>query len=65
MREIKSGVSYLSSNDLRVHFGLGSNDRADSVEVKWPSGLTERVENVRADQVLVLEEGRTAAGTKP
>jgi hypothetical protein len=65
MREIKSGVSYLSSNDLRVHFGLGSHDKADSLEVRWPSGLTERVENVRADQVLTLEEGRTAAAAKP
>ena len=59
IREIKAGLSYLSSNDLRVHFGLGALDKADSLEIRWPSGLTERIENVPADQVLKLEEGKS------
>jgi hypothetical protein len=61
IREIKAGLSYLSSNDLRVHFGLGGLDKADSLEIRWPSGLTERIENIRADQVLKLEEGKSPA----
>jgi enediyne biosynthesis protein E4 len=58
MREIKAGVSYLSSDDLRVHFGMGPHDKADSLEIKWLSGLVEVVKSIRADQVLTLEEGR-------
>jgi hypothetical protein len=59
MREIKAGVSYLSSNDLRVHFGLGPHDKADSLEIKWPSGLVEIVKSIRADQVITIEEGKS------
>lgn len=61
MREIKSGVSYLSSNDLRVHFGLGSHERADVLEIRWPSGMVSKIENVRGDQILTIEEGKTHA----
>ncbi len=59
IREIKAGNSYLSSNDLRVHFGMGDQTKADWIEVRWPSGLVERVENVKADQILTLEEGKS------
>jgi hypothetical protein len=61
IQEIKAGLSYLSSNDLRVHFGLGTHGKADWLEVRWPSGLTERVEGVAADQILTLEEGKSKA----
>jgi len=64
MREIKAGLSYLSSNDLRVHFGLGTLDKADSLEIRWPSGLIERIENIRADQILKLDEGKSPAVSK-
>ncbi len=50
MREVKAGASYLSSNDLRLHFGLGSQQKADSITVRWPSGLVEQLENVRGGQ---------------
>jgi hypothetical protein len=59
-QEIKAGLSYLSSNDLRAHFGLGTHEKADSLEIRWPSGLVERVQDVRADQILTLEEGKLA-----
>jgi hypothetical protein len=62
-REIKAGLSYLSSNDLRVHFGMGNHVKADSLEIRWPSGLVERLADVRADQVLTLEEGKVATGS--
>jgi hypothetical protein len=56
-REIKAGVSYLSSNDLRVHLGLGPHAKADLLEIKWPSGFVQRFENVRGDQIVVITEG--------
>ncbi len=61
MREIKAGVSYLSSNDLRVHFGLGTHPKADSLEIQWPSGLVQTFQDIRADQMLTLEEGSSRA----
>ena len=59
IREIKAGLSYLSSNDLRVHFGLGAHDKVDSLQIRWPSGRVELIQDVRADQVLTLEEGKS------
>jgi hypothetical protein len=56
--EVRSGGSYLSQNDLRVHFGLGKTTRIDSVVVYWPSGLEERLENLPVDQFLGLKEGK-------
>jgi enediyne biosynthesis protein E4 len=47
--------SYLSSNDKRLHFGLGSAERA-TVEIRWPSGIHQIVRDVKADQFIVIEE---------
>lgn len=47
--------SYLSSNDKRLHFGLGSADTAD-VEIKWPSGIHQVVRGVKAEEFIVIEE---------
>jgi hypothetical protein len=47
--------SYLSSNDKRLHFGLGSSLTAD-VEIRWPSGIHQVLHAVKADQFLVVEE---------
>jgi hypothetical protein len=60
-REIKAGLSYLGGNDLRVHFGLGPRRLVESLEIRWPDGSVERLTNVRADQVLVLEKGKTGS----
>ena len=66
--EVRSGSSYISQNDLRVHFGLGAATRIDCVEVRWPNGLVERFENVPVDGIRTLTEGsgqpRPAAGSK-
>jgi len=59
IREVKSGGSYLSQNDLRLHFGLGTATKADVVEVLWPSGLLETFKDVEANQPIVIREGRT------
>jgi enediyne biosynthesis protein E4 len=55
--EVRSGGSYLSQNDLRVHFGLGQASRLDRLEIRWPSGIVDKLENISADQFLVVREG--------
>ncbi|MBI1928873.1 CRTAC1 family protein, partial [Candidatus Poribacteria bacterium] len=57
IREVKSGGSYPSHSDMRLHFGLGQAAVADLVEIRWPSGLVERFEGVKADQFLRAKEG--------
>ena len=55
--EVRSGSSYISNSDMRVHFGLGSADRVDSVEVRWPSGLQEGFDSEPIDAIRILREG--------
>ena len=57
IREVKSGGSYLCHDDMRLHFGLGKSEQADLVEIRWPSGLVERFEGVKANQFLSAKEG--------
>ena len=56
-REKKCGVGLGASNSPYLHFGLGSNLKAASMEVRWPSGQVEKFENVAADRFLSLKEG--------
>jgi enediyne biosynthesis protein E4 len=56
--EIHSGGSYLSQNDLRVHFGLGSTSKIDRVEVSWPSGASDIIKDLAADQFYSILEGK-------
>jgi hypothetical protein len=58
--EVRSGGSYLSQNDLRVHFGLGAATKIDSVEIRWPSGAVEKIstKDLKADQFSYVLEGR-------
>jgi hypothetical protein len=55
--EVRSGTSYLSQNDLRVHFGLGESEKADRVEIRWPSGKIQTFQNVAADKFYDVREG--------
>jgi len=55
--ELRSGGSYLSQNDLQLHFGLGSAARADAITVRWPSGETTVLRDVAADRVVTIREG--------
>jgi hypothetical protein len=59
--EVRSGSSYISNNDMRVHFGLGNSDKIDWLEVRWPSGLTERFANPGVDQIQTIKEGTGVA----
>ena len=56
VREAKAGGSYASSSDFRQHFGLGAVDVVEEVLIRWPSGKTSRLENVKADRVLNIAE---------
>ena len=63
--EVQSGSSYLGQNDLRVHFGLGMAARADRLEIRWPSGMVETVQNVPANQVITVHEGKGILSRMP
>ena len=54
---MRSGSSYLSNSDRRVHFGLGAANKIDWIDIRWPSGLTEVFENPKVDAILKLTEG--------
>jgi enediyne biosynthesis protein E4 len=56
--EVMSGSSYYSQRDFRLHFGLGRATRADSVEVSWPSGGKEAFQDLPADHLFVIQEGK-------
>jgi len=62
--EVRSGGSYLSHNDSRVHFGLGKATRVERLEVRWPSGLVETFEDIQADRFLTLTEGEGISGSR-
>jgi len=56
--EVRSGGGYLSQNDLRLHFGLGSAAKIDLVEVRWPAGKIESFKDVSADKIYTITEGQ-------
>ena len=64
MDEVRSEGSYLSQNDLRLHFGLGNSARIDRVEVRWPNGGVQVFEDVPADRFYHLKQGGTLATGK-
>ncbi|MDQ2901170.1 MAG: CRTAC1 family protein [Acidobacteriota bacterium] len=53
---VSTASSYLSASDKRVHFGLGADKFAKSIEITWPSGTVQRIANVSADQILTVRE---------
>jgi hypothetical protein len=57
MRDVKAGSSYLSQNDLRAHFGLGSAATVDRIEVLWPTGESDTVKSVAANQIVTIQQG--------
>jgi len=72
--DVMSGGSYESSNDFRLHFGLGSNSKVDKLEIRWPDGKHETVSLPTVDRFFAIEEGKglvpsvydsIAAGRKP
>ena len=64
-RDVLAGSSYLSQHDLRLHFGLGGATQADVIDVRWPSGATETLRNVAADQIITIREGQGITARTP
>jgi hypothetical protein len=61
VEERKGGMSYQAAHDPRLHFGLGAMEHVDSIEVRWPSGIVDRLGPVRSDRVVVVTEGNSTA----
>ncbi len=56
--EVRSGGSYISQNDLRLHFGLEKRTTIDLIEVRWPSGVIDKITNLSANRILTIKEGK-------
>jgi hypothetical protein len=63
--EVISGGSYLSQNDLRIHFGLGGHDHIDELEIMWPSGAKETLTHLAANRFYFVREGEGIVGSHP
>jgi hypothetical protein len=61
---VSTAASYLSSNDKRAHFGLGSDAAAQSIEIRWPSGIVQTLKNISGDRVMVVDEPSTSEAVK-
>jgi enediyne biosynthesis protein E4 len=60
--EVRSGGSYYSQNDLRVHFGLGKAERVRSIEIRWPSGQVDSLGEQAVNQLISVKEGAGVTG---
>jgi len=63
--EVRGGASYLSQNDLRLHFGLGAAAKMESVDIRWPSGKMETLKDVAADKIYTIVEGQGIRDSAP
>jgi hypothetical protein len=63
--EVRSGGSYLSQSDLRLHFGLGQHDLAESIEIFWPSGAKEALSHLAPDRFYSITEGEGVTSSIP
>jgi len=62
--EVRSGDSYISQSDLRLHFGLQKRTKVDSIEVHWPSGVVDKVSSVGVNRIVTIKEGQGNVGEK-
>src|SRR5262249_20118495 len=65
IREIKNGSSYISSSDVRAHFGLGSASTVDVLKLTWPSGKMQNFRGVPADHIISIREDDTELRLDP
>ena len=56
--EVRSGGSYLSQSDLRLHFGLEKRTKIDLLEIRWPSGVIDKLTNLGVNRILSIKEGK-------
>jgi hypothetical protein len=57
VQEVTSQSSYYSHNDQRLHFGLGEYEKAEVIEIRWPSGQTEKLRDIPVNQTVTIKEG--------
>ncbi len=62
--EVRSGGGYYSQNDLRVHFGLGAAEKVDFLEIRWPSGQTDSLKDLKPNQLYYVTEGKGITRTE-
>jgi hypothetical protein len=65
VEEVRSGGSYVSQRDFRLHFGLGSATKVDRLQIRWPNGQTESFTDVPANHAIQIREGEGIAGRSP
>jgi hypothetical protein len=63
--EVRSGGSYLSQSDLRLHFGLEKRSKIDLIEIRWPSGVVDRIKDARVNRILTIKEGQGVIAQSP
>ncbi len=56
--EVRSGDSYISQSDLRLHFGLEKRTKLDLIEVRWPSGVVDKITNAGVNSLITVKEGQ-------
>jgi hypothetical protein len=64
IQEVRSGGSFFSQNDFRLHFGLGDARRVDVLEIRWPDGSVERVVDCDANQIISVKQGSGVVSSK-
>jgi hypothetical protein len=64
VQEVRSGSSYISNNDMRLHFGLGSNSQFERIDVRWPNGVSETFAGGAADRMITVTEGEGKNGMR-
>ncbi len=62
---VSPSVGFMSSSDRRAHFGLGSETKIDRIEIRWPSGIQQRIDHPAVDQILRVEEPAAGSAAKP
>jgi hypothetical protein len=56
--EVRSGDSYLSQSDLRLQFGIEKRTKVDSIQVRWPSGVVDKISNAGVNRIITIKEGQ-------
>jgi hypothetical protein len=62
--EVRSGDSYISQSDLRLHFGLEKRTKIDLIEIRWPSGTVDKITDAKPNRVLTIKEGQGVVAQK-
>jgi hypothetical protein len=62
--EVRSGGGYFSQNDLRVHFGIGTAEKVELLEIRWPSGLVETLKDLKPNRLYYVTESQGITRTE-